>query len=180
MVNYITIVDARAAKKGSIIAKVIGVGEVTSGSGDKGKWEKQIATLKDNSGTQQITLWNDDIGKLDQGQFIKLENPFWNTYKDVTQLSLGKFYIIHLANETDLIKSETPEESATLQTKETEKEIGEVYSETRTKIEASIKTILKIRKQIIETVNEFENNSHPGMVWEMTALIYSQYYGDNS
>lgn len=75
-------------------------------------------------------------------------------------------------------ETETPEESATLQTKETEKEIGEVYSETRTKIQASIKTILKIRKQVIETVNEFENNPHPGMVWEMTALIYSQYYGD--
>jgi len=103
MVDYITITHARTNLKGSIIAKVIGLGEVNSGTGKKGKWEKQIATLKDNSETQQLILWNDDIGKLEQGQILMFENPFWTEYKGEPQLSLGKFCIMHLANEDDLL-----------------------------------------------------------------------------
>jgi len=37
--------------------------------------------------------------------------------------------------------------------------------------------ILKIRKQVQSIVKDFEIDTHPGMIWEMTALIYKKNYG---
>jgi len=90
-------------KNSSIIVKCVGVGEVKSGKGAKGPYKNQIATLQDHSGMQQLTLWNEDIGKLDQGNYYKLENPFWTVYKDEPQLSLGNYCKVQLAAETDLL-----------------------------------------------------------------------------
>ncbi len=105
MVDYELIDVARAKKKGSIIVKVIGVGEMTEGTSEKGPWKKQTATLQDASGTQSMTLWNEDIGKLDQGKFYKIENPFWSTYQDQPQLTLGKFAKLHLTEEVAMLDS---------------------------------------------------------------------------
>lgn len=112
MVDYITIDQARVklmtenVKNSSIIVKCIGVGEVNSGNGAKGPYKKQIATLQDHSGMQQLTLWGEDIGKLDQGNHYKLETPFWTVYKEEPQLSLGNYCKVQLAGETDLLPKE--------------------------------------------------------------------------
>jgi len=50
-----------------------------------------------------MVVWGDDIGKLDQGKYYKIESPFWSTYKEETQLSLGKYFKLHLADVADLI-----------------------------------------------------------------------------
>jgi len=101
--EYELIHTAKANKKGGIIVKVIGVGNVETGVGSNGEWKKQIATLQDNSETIDMVIWGEDIGKLDQGQYYKIETPFWSTYKDETQLSLGRYAKLHLANVEDLI-----------------------------------------------------------------------------
>jgi len=38
--------------------------------------------------------------------------------------------------------------------------------------------LYKTRQVIIDTVKEFEKNAHPGMIWEMTALIYNKHFGE--
>jgi len=101
--DYELIDVARQKRKGGIIAKIIGAGNVDSGVGSNGEWKKQLVTLQDKSGTQDLVLWGDDIGKLDQGQYYKIENPFWSTYKDKVQLSLGKYAKLHLADQADLL-----------------------------------------------------------------------------
>ena len=101
--EYELIDVAKAKKKGGIIVKVIGVGEVSTGTGSNGDWKKQTATLQDNSGEMPIVLWGDQIGKLDQGKYYKIEDPFWRVYKDQVQLSLGKFGKLHLATVTDIL-----------------------------------------------------------------------------
>lgn len=101
--EYELIHTAKANKKGGIIVKVIGVGNVETGVGSSGDWKKQIATLQDNSATIDMVIWGDDVGKLDQGQYYKIENPFWSTYKDETQLALGKYAKLHLTEEVALL-----------------------------------------------------------------------------
>ena len=101
--EYELIKTAKANKKGGIIVKVIGVGNVETGVGSNGEWKKQIATLQDNSGEIDMVIWGEDIGKLDQGQYYKIETPFWSTYKDETQLALGRYAKLHLANVEDLL-----------------------------------------------------------------------------
>jgi len=38
--------------------------------------------------------------------------------------------------------------------------------------------LYKTRQVIIDTVKEFEKDAHPGMIWEMTALIYNKHFGE--
>jgi len=47
--------------------------------------------IKDESGTIKLTLWNDDIDKINQGDTIKLTNGWCSEYKSEKQLSTGKF-----------------------------------------------------------------------------------------
>ncbi len=49
------------------------------------------ATLKDESGTVTLVLWNDDIDKVQVGNVVKIVNGYVNTWQDKTQLTLGKF-----------------------------------------------------------------------------------------
>jgi len=106
--EYELIDVARAKKKGGIIVKVIGVGEVSTGTGSRGDWKKQTATLQDNSGEMQMILWGDQVGKMDQGKYYKIEDPFWSMYKDKVQLSLGKFGKLHLTDVAALLGAAVP------------------------------------------------------------------------
>ena len=48
-------------------------------------------TLKDDSGTIVLTLWNDNIDKVQEGAKVRISNGYVNTWQDKTQLTLGKF-----------------------------------------------------------------------------------------
>ncbi len=49
------------------------------------------ATLRDESGTIVLVLWNDDIDKVQAGNKVKITNGYVNVWKDTPQLTLGKF-----------------------------------------------------------------------------------------
>ena len=48
------------------------------------------AKLKDDSGEIKLTLWNDDIEKVNQGDKIHLENGWCSEFRNEKQLSTGK------------------------------------------------------------------------------------------
>jgi replication factor A1 len=49
------------------------------------------ATLRDASGTITLTLWNDEIDKVQEGAQVRVENGYVNTWQNTPQLTLGKF-----------------------------------------------------------------------------------------
>ncbi len=49
------------------------------------------ATLRDESGTISLVLWNDNIDKVQAGNKVKVTNGYVNMWKDTPQLTLGKF-----------------------------------------------------------------------------------------
>ena len=49
------------------------------------------ATLKDETGTISLVLWNDAIDKVQVGNMVQIENGYVNTWQDKMQLTLGKF-----------------------------------------------------------------------------------------
>lgn len=49
------------------------------------------ATIKDDSGTITLVLWNDEIDKVQPGNVVKISNGYVNSWKDKMQLTLGKF-----------------------------------------------------------------------------------------
>lgn len=49
------------------------------------------AKVKDNSGETKLTLWNDDIDKVNVGDKIHLEKGWCSEYQGEKQISSGKF-----------------------------------------------------------------------------------------
>ncbi len=49
------------------------------------------ATIKDDSGSITLTLWNEDIDKVKAGDKIKIENGYVNEFQNKLQLTRGKF-----------------------------------------------------------------------------------------
>jgi len=49
------------------------------------------AILKDDTGEVKLTLWNEDIDKVNQGDKIHLQNGWCSEFKGEKQLSAGKF-----------------------------------------------------------------------------------------
>lgn len=49
------------------------------------------ATLKDDTGTIALTLWNENIGKVHVGSNLHIENAYTSTFKEKLQLNLGQY-----------------------------------------------------------------------------------------
>ena len=56
------------------------------------------ATLQDDSGKIVLTLWNDDVEKINVGDKVHLENGWCSEYKGEKQLSAGKFGKIEIVD----------------------------------------------------------------------------------
>ena len=49
------------------------------------------AVISDESGTIKLSLWGDDISKIQAGDRISVENGYINTFKGENSISVGKF-----------------------------------------------------------------------------------------
>jgi len=49
------------------------------------------ATLKDDTGTIKISLWNDQIDQVKTGTHVRITNGYVGEWKGELQLSTGKF-----------------------------------------------------------------------------------------
>ncbi len=49
------------------------------------------ATVKDESGTIKLTLWNEDVDKVNVGDKIKITNGYVNEFQGEKQLTAGRF-----------------------------------------------------------------------------------------
>ena len=49
------------------------------------------AIISDESGSMKLSLWGDDINKIQPGDRISVENGYINTFKGENSISIGKF-----------------------------------------------------------------------------------------
>ena len=49
------------------------------------------ATIKDDSGTIKLTLWNDEIDTVNKGDRIKIINGYCNEFQGEIKLTAGRF-----------------------------------------------------------------------------------------
>jgi replication factor A1 len=49
------------------------------------------ATLKDESGTITLTLWNEQVNSVRVGDRVKVENGYTRTFRGELQLNSGKY-----------------------------------------------------------------------------------------
>ena len=107
-----------------LVAKVIDKGEIR----EFNKFGKQgrvcNAKIKDDSGEIALTLWNDDIDKINIGDRIKIENGYVNEWQGEMQLTTGKFGKLEVLESSGITKDEE-EEKKILEKKGIESDEGE-------------------------------------------------------
>jgi len=59
------------------------------------------AKVKDNSGEVTLTLWNEDVDKVNIGDRIHLQNGWCSEYKGEKQVSSGKFGKIDVVEKSE-------------------------------------------------------------------------------
>ena len=78
-------------KKGfdEIVATVVAIGEPRSVR--EGTLQVAEAEIKDDSGTVKLTLWNDEIQKVNVGDTVKITKGWTNEFQGNISVSAGKF-----------------------------------------------------------------------------------------
>ncbi len=59
------------------------------------------ATIKDATGTITLTLWNEDIEKVNVGDKVHVENGWCSEFRNEKQLSAGKFGKIEVVGSSE-------------------------------------------------------------------------------
>lgn len=76
----------------SVTGKIDSVGEARTVNLKSGGTNSVAdAVISDESGSIKLSLWGDDIGKVQAGDKVAVENGYINTYKGENSLSIGKF-----------------------------------------------------------------------------------------
>ncbi len=92
-----------------IEAEVVDVGEPR----EINKFGRSIrvatATIKDESGTIKMSLWNQDIDKVTAGSRIKVTNGYVNEFQGEKQFTAGKFGKMEVLEGDDARKEEDKE-----------------------------------------------------------------------
>lgn len=58
------------------------------------------AVLQDDTGKISLTLWNDDVDKINAGDTVKITNGWASEYQGELQLSTGKFGALEVVKKT--------------------------------------------------------------------------------
>ncbi len=72
------------------VESITPVREVTSRYTGK-KLRVTTAVISDESGSVNLTLWEDQIDKVSEGDAIRLENGYVNTFRGEIQLNVGRY-----------------------------------------------------------------------------------------
>jgi replication factor A1 len=79
------------AKRVELDATVIEIGKVREFDSKGSKGRVATATIQDESGTIELSLFNENIDTVTKGAKVHIENAFVSSYKGKLQVNVGKF-----------------------------------------------------------------------------------------
>lgn len=97
MVEFVTMLAASTNHNGNIRGVVVKTSDLKAGSGSNGDWTMKRFTIQDSTGEVEITCWNTDTGRFQEGQYYEVQNLTWKPRKDkpeIWQCGIGKDTII--------------------------------------------------------------------------------------
>lgn len=71
--------------------EVVSVEEPREFTNFRGSGRVANAVIKDETGEVKLTLWNEQIDNVQEGQKISIENGWVKEYREELQVSTGKF-----------------------------------------------------------------------------------------
>ena len=90
--EFLKILDAKNALKGSFIGVVIKAGDLKSGTTNGKDWTKKIFTVQDDSADADLVAWGAaEIEKFKVGYKYEITNPWWKTYEGKISVSVGNY-----------------------------------------------------------------------------------------
>jgi replication factor A1 len=76
----------------SVIGKVESIGEPRTVNLKAGGTNTVAdARISDETGSIKLSLWGDDINKIQPGDTVSIENGYINTFKGEDSINIGKF-----------------------------------------------------------------------------------------
>ena len=139
----------------------------TSGKGEYGDWSKTDYILEDTSGEIRITAFNDQIGRLDVGNFYKLEGIKWKKNGEYWNTSITKDTNITQEGETQTTPEVKTEEAPKEVPKQTLQILPDISDLFRDFIQTETRTLLNIELEIRAEVKKYRtglNDPHIGML----------------
>ncbi len=71
--------------------KVVKKEEPHTFQSDSGEGRVTTAICEDDSGQVKVSLWNDEIDKVNEGDRIRIESGYSRLFKDEVHVSAGKY-----------------------------------------------------------------------------------------
>ena len=106
------------------------------------------AVAKDDTGTIKLTLWNEDIDKVNTGDVVKIENGWVGEWQGELQLSTGKFGKLEVTESKGGMSKEASEsEDEKVETEALDGEKSDEGEHVLTKDE-------KVEEEVLDTLDE--------------------------
>lgn len=182
--TFITLAESKTATKGNIIVTVTKIGDLKAGSSSNGDWTRKDITVQDVSGSENMSVWNKDIEKFVLNHKYELTGIYWKQSNGKSYLNFGQFSQIKDLGTSPENGQAKIEESDDNYLKERQAEIKEksdikpLDEKNKELVHNEAELLVSIRNQVETTVKECVIDPHPGMIWEMTALIWRKHFGE--
>ena len=193
--EFLKIVDAKNALKGSFKGAVIHAGDLKSGTKNGKDWTKKIFTIEDDTASVDLVAWDSEITNFKVGYVYEIVNPWWKVYESKVSVQVGKYGTAKVigSNPKESLVEPDPTKPLTTTLPETPpvpkeqtvtppaatKEELELLDEGTIKIIQRESILLyKIRTNVEQTIKKFEDDPHGGMVGQFTELIYNKYFSE--
>jgi len=99
-VEYIKIADLKPeSRKVNLLVKVIGVDEPRDIETRYGSKHLAEATIADDSGSLIMTLWEEQVGTIEKGDVLQIENAYISLVRGTMRLNLGRYGKMHKLDE---------------------------------------------------------------------------------
>ena len=92
-----------------IVVEVVDKGEVREFQKFGRSGKVCTATAKDETGEIKLTLWNDDVDKINVGDKVHLTNGYVNEFQGEKQLTTGKFGKLEVVGKEEIAAEEKKE-----------------------------------------------------------------------
>ncbi|MFH1696955.1 MAG: OB-fold nucleic acid binding domain-containing protein [Candidatus Diapherotrites archaeon] len=82
-----------------LVVEVVSMGETREFANERGSGKVANAAVKDSTGEVKMSLWNEQIGEVKEGDKIKIENGWCSEFKGELQVGTGKKGTITVVSE---------------------------------------------------------------------------------
>ena len=93
---------APSSRKVNTIVKVVSKTEVREVSGRRGDHRVADALVGDETGCVYLTLWDDNIGQMDEGDTVSITNGYVNLFRGNMRLNIGRYGSFEVLGETSI------------------------------------------------------------------------------